>query len=170
MGMYLSKGCTGHCTFCYNTAFHKNCYRSRNIDLFIEEVKYLKENHGLKAIAFTDELFGRNKETLREICTKFIEADLGVYWGGMTKIGLFDKEDFQLMHDAGCRWLEFGIESGAKTTLARMKKGYNPINQIVGYILSEDPTYITTHQGARNKIRKWDRDDILQSLLKSYLA
>ncbi len=53
---------------------------------------------------------------------------------------------------------------------ALKEKGYNPINQIVGYILSEDPTYITTHQGARNKIRKLDRDDILQSLLKSYLA
>jgi uncharacterized protein (UPF0297 family) len=53
---------------------------------------------------------------------------------------------------------------------ALQEKGYNPINQIVGYILSEDPTYITTHQGARNKIRKLDRDDILQSLLKNYLA
>jgi uncharacterized protein (UPF0297 family) len=53
---------------------------------------------------------------------------------------------------------------------ALREKGYNPINQIVGYILSEDPTYITTYGGARNKIRKLDRDDILQSLLKSYLA
>ncbi len=50
------------------------------------------------------------------------------------------------------------------------EKGYNPISQLVGYILSEDPTYITTHQGARNKIRKLDRDDILQSLLKNYLV
>ncbi len=53
---------------------------------------------------------------------------------------------------------------------ALQEKGYNPINQIVGYILSEDPTYITTHQGARNKIRKIDRDDLLRSLLKNYLA
>ena len=53
---------------------------------------------------------------------------------------------------------------------ALKEKGYNPINQIVGYILSEDPTYITTHNGARNKIRKLDRDDILQAVLKYYLA
>ena len=53
---------------------------------------------------------------------------------------------------------------------ALKEKGYNPINQLVGYILSEDPTYITTHQGARNKIKKLDRDDILQSLLKNYLS
>lgn len=49
------------------------------------------------------------------------------------------------------------------------QKGYNPINQIVGYILSEDPTYITTHNNARSLIRKVDRDDLLQLLVKSYL-
>ncbi|MGD9560406.1 MAG: IreB family regulatory phosphoprotein [Oscillospiraceae bacterium] len=53
---------------------------------------------------------------------------------------------------------------------ALKQKGYNPINQIVGYILSEDPTYITTFGGARTKICKVDRDDILQALVKSYLG
>ena len=48
-------------------------------------------------------------------------------------------------------------------------KGYNPINQIVGYILSEDPTYITNHHEARTLIRKLDRDELLQVLLRSYL-
>ena len=52
---------------------------------------------------------------------------------------------------------------------ALKEKGYNPINQIVGYILSEDPTYITTYGGARTKICKVDRDDILQALVKYYL-
>ncbi len=49
------------------------------------------------------------------------------------------------------------------------EKGYNPINQIVGYILSEDPTYITNHNNARTLIRQLDRDELLQVLLKSYL-
>lgn len=53
---------------------------------------------------------------------------------------------------------------------ALKEKGYNPINQIVGYILSEDPTYITTHNNARNLIRKIDRDTLLQSLVKYYLS
>ena len=52
---------------------------------------------------------------------------------------------------------------------ALREKGYNPINQIVGYILSEDPTYITTHMGARSRIRKIDRDELLQALVKNYL-
>ena len=49
------------------------------------------------------------------------------------------------------------------------EKGYNPINQIVGYILSEDPTYITNHNGARTLIRKIDRDELLQILVRKYL-
>jgi uncharacterized protein (UPF0297 family) len=53
---------------------------------------------------------------------------------------------------------------------ALKEKGYNPINQIVGYILSEDPTYITTHNNARSLIRRIDRDELLQVLLKSYLG
>ena len=52
---------------------------------------------------------------------------------------------------------------------ALREKGYNPINQIVGYILSEDPTYITTHNNARSLIRRVDRDELLQELVRSYL-
>ena len=50
------------------------------------------------------------------------------------------------------------------------EKGYNPINQIVGYILSEDPTYITNHNNARTLIRKLDRDELLQVLVRNYLS
>lgn len=53
---------------------------------------------------------------------------------------------------------------------ALREKGYNPVNQIVGYILSEDPTYITTHNNARNLIRRVDRDTLLQMLVKYYMT
>lgn len=52
---------------------------------------------------------------------------------------------------------------------ALKQKGYNPINQMVGYILSGDPTYITSYNNARNDIRKVERDELLEELLKSYL-
>lgn len=53
---------------------------------------------------------------------------------------------------------------------ALSERGYNPINQIVGYIISEDPTYITNHNNARALIRKLDRDELLATLLKNYLG
>ena len=53
---------------------------------------------------------------------------------------------------------------------ALKQKGYDPINQIVGYILSEDPTYITNYNNARTLIRKLDRDELLQDLVRQYLS
>lgn len=73
---------------------------------------------------------------------------------------------FNLHEDAG---------SEMKRTLttvyhALREKGYNPINQIVGYILSEDPTYITNYNNARSLICKLDRDELLQELVRHYLS
>ena len=53
---------------------------------------------------------------------------------------------------------------------ALVEKGYNPINQIVGYILSGDPTYITSHNDARNLIRKVERDELLEHMVKDYIG
>ena len=53
---------------------------------------------------------------------------------------------------------------------ALVEKGYNPINQIVGYILSGDPTYITSHNDARNLSRKVERDELLEKMVKNYIG
>ena len=53
---------------------------------------------------------------------------------------------------------------------ALVEKGYNPINQIVGYILSGDPTYKTSHNDARNLIRKVERDELLEKMVKNYIG
>ncbi|MCF0145459.1 MAG: IreB family regulatory phosphoprotein [Eubacterium sp.] len=52
---------------------------------------------------------------------------------------------------------------------AMAEKGYNPVNQIVGYIMSGDPTYITSHNGARSMIMKVERDELIEELLKEYI-
>ena len=71
--------------------------------------------------------------------------------------------------------LEKEPENEAKRILmavsnALREKGYNPVNQIVGYILSEDPTYITNYNNARSLITRIDRDELLQELVTSYLS
>ena len=74
------------------------------------------------------------------------------------KFSIVDEKDAEIRH--------------ILTTVYRAleEKGYNPINQIVGYILSEDPTYITNHMGARTMIRMLDRDERLHVLVKNYLG
>ncbi|MEI3380329.1 MAG: IreB family regulatory phosphoprotein [Dorea sp.] len=52
---------------------------------------------------------------------------------------------------------------------ALSEKGYNPVNQIVGYIMSGDPTYITSHNGARSLIMKMERDELVEEMLKTYI-
>ena len=52
---------------------------------------------------------------------------------------------------------------------ALAEKGYNPVNQIVGYIMSGDPTYITSHNGARSLIMKMERDELVEEMLKTYI-
>ena len=65
---------------------------------------------------------------------------------------------------------DMGMRSTLKVVYDALKeKGYNPISQIVGYILSEDPTYITTHNNARALIRRIDRDELLKELVTEYL-
>ena len=81
---------------------------------------------------------------------------------------------FKIMNDKTMTFSVNNREAEIKKNLtiiydALMQKGYNPINQIVGYILSEDPTYIATYNNARSLIRHIDRDELLQILVKSYL-
>lgn len=79
------------------------------------------------------------------------------------------------MHD---KTMTFSLEADREANIRKVlftvydalrEKGYNPISQIVGYILSEDPTYITTYKNARNLMRRMDRDELLRVLVKSYV-
>ena len=70
--------------------------------------------------------------------------------------------------------VETGPQIQAKDILeivynALVEKGYNPVNQIVGYIMSDDPTYITSYNGARSLVMKVERDEIVEELLKAYI-
>ena len=65
---------------------------------------------------------------------------------------------------------EFSVRQIMKITYDAMsEKGYNPINQIVGYIMSGDPTYITSYKGARSMILKVERDELVEEMLKTYI-
>ncbi len=80
-----------------------------------------------------------------------------------------NKDNFTMKFD-----LDIEKEEKAKSVILNVyqsleEKGYNPINQFVGYILSGDPTYITSHNNARTVIRQIERDELLEELLKTYL-
>ena len=90
-----------------------------------------------------------------------------------------DTEVFPMPEDYSNNTITFSMEEVREADMKRIlltvydalkEKGYNPISQIVGYILSEDPTYITTHNNARSLIRRIDRDELLKAMVRSYLG
>lgn len=133
--LYISKGCYGSCTFCFNTQFHKRCHRAKPVEIFLQEVDYLKKNHGVDCIYFADELWGKNKEEVRYLCNSFIESGIKFNWVAQTRAGYFDKEDYQLMKDAGCICIDFGIETGSPSMLKTIKKNlpYDKIKATFDY-------------------------------------
>ena len=79
-------------------------------------------------------------------------------------------KDETMLLDRGCLPEKNIKETVALVYVALEEKGYNPINQIVGYLLSGDPAYIPRHKDARNLIRRHERDEIMEELLRSYLS
>lgn len=121
--LFSSKGCPGKCTFCFNPEFHRSMHRRRPTEHIISEICHLRDTYGLNGIYFADELFAQTRQELIEFCEALKNSINGVYWGCQIRIGMVDRETLQLMYDAGCRWIFFGVESGSRETLHTVKKG-----------------------------------------------
>ncbi|TCO79073.1 IreB family regulatory phosphoprotein [Marinisporobacter balticus] len=82
---------------------------------------------------------------------------------------MYDKSNFTMKFNVDKEKINEAEEILRNVYKSLKEKGYNPINQLVGYILSGDPTYITSYNNARSLIRQLERDELLEELLKSYL-
>ncbi len=125
MYIYSSKGCPCRCAFCSNVNFHKSTHRKRPNEYVIEEIKYLIENHGLDGVYFSDELWCVKRADMLDFCQRIHDNDLDFHWGVQLRIGIFNEEDYQVMYDAGCRWIFFGIETGSEEMLEKIHKNIN---------------------------------------------
>lgn len=123
MYVYMAKGCPAHCTFCTNQISHKCQYRRRSLEKFMHETEILVREYGVDGLYFGDELFCLNKDEFYECCDAFDRSGLDFTWGFQTRIGILGKAEFERAYKSGCRWVDFGIESGNKEQLKIMKKG-----------------------------------------------
>lgn len=120
--LYYSKGCPAKCTFCYNHDFHHSCYRKKSLELFMTELKELVENYGLDGFYLSDELAFPDRNNLYEFCDALRETGYELKWGSQTRIGILNKSDLEYMYNSGCRWMDFGIESGSPEMLKKINK------------------------------------------------
>ena len=121
--VYLSKGCPSHCTFCMNTMCHRNTRRRRPLPVFIDELRELVTVYGADGFYFADELAFLNDAEMYELCDAFRASGLQFHWGFQTRIGTLSDEAIKHAALCGCRWIDFGVESGNRELLSKVSKG-----------------------------------------------
>lgn len=109
--MMVSRGCPFNCTFCDVETIWTRKYRSRSVKNVIDEIKQLIANYGIKEINFWDDVWGVNKEWIREFCDAILVENLDLTWSCECRVNTVDKEVLKLMKKAGCWCIFFGVES-----------------------------------------------------------
>ncbi|MDR0883316.1 MAG: B12-binding domain-containing radical SAM protein [Oscillospiraceae bacterium] len=121
-----SKGCPYQCTFCFNYYYHHCQLRLRPLELVFAEIDTLARDYGADGLMILDELFGVNKERLRAFCAFMREKHPAMSWFCCNAVGNFTADELKMMYAAGCKTISYGIESGSRELLARIKKNYDP--------------------------------------------
>jgi radical SAM superfamily enzyme YgiQ (UPF0313 family) len=114
------RGCIFACNFCYRL---DKGFRPRSAQSIIDEVRFLKETYNIKYIAFSDELLMSSRERTLELCQAFIDAELNIKWDCNGRLNFADIDVLEKMKEAGCVFINYGIESLDNETLKVMHKG-----------------------------------------------
>lgn len=119
--MLSSRGCPNKCVFCTDTMLWKK-YRTRSAENILEEFK-LRKKQGFKFIEFNDSTMNGDLETLSELCDKLIKEKSGIEWGGSARVNpMMSISFFKKMKKAGCKFINYGIESASSNVLKKMNK------------------------------------------------
>ena len=118
-----ARGCSFKCTFCYRM---DPGYRMRTPGPLLDEIEKLHKDYGITYIAFQDDLLMSSVEHTEAVCLEFLKRNLPVRWNCNGRLNYCSEELLRLMKDAGCRFINYGIESMDQKVLNNMKKGLRP--------------------------------------------
>ena len=118
-----ARGCTFKCTFCYRM---DPGYRKRDPEQLLDEIEMLYKKYGITRFSFQDDLLMASIEHTENVCKAMLKRNLPITWDCMGRLNYCSKELLQLMKDAGCVFIIYGIESMDQTVLNNMKKGLRP--------------------------------------------
>lgn len=118
--MLSGRGCTFKCNFCYRM---DKGFRPRSAQSIIDEIKFLKDKYNVSYIGFSDELLMSSKQRTLELCEAFIDAKINIKWDCNGRLNYADKEVLEKMKEAGCVFINYGIESLDDNTRKVMHKG-----------------------------------------------
>jgi len=121
--MSTSRGCPWNCSFCSNILVWGRQYRCMGPNRVVDEMQYLADEFGVRAIIFREDNFVVNRERVKKICSLIIERKLQIEWMCESRVDTVDEELLSLMKEAGCGGIYFGIESGTQKVLDFLRKG-----------------------------------------------
>lgn len=123
-----SRGCPSSCTFCVSKRIREvsgggSYIRFRSAEHLFKEVKKLKKEYKIDSFYFVDDLFGVNKNLVKDFCRLLRQSKLGLIWGCSSKVTALDYQTLKMMRRAGCIQIDFGVERGSNQSLQVIKKG-----------------------------------------------
>lgn len=120
---YLSKGCTGRCTYCYNPIFNRSTRRIRPLEQVVDEMCGLVRDYGADGFDFSDDTMFNNRDDVVNFCNSILAREEKFCWSGYLSFGVVnDLEGYELMYKAGCRSMIYGVESGSPRVLKSVRK------------------------------------------------
>ncbi len=120
--MSTSRGCPWNCSFCSNILVWGRHYRCMGDKRVVDEMQYLSENFGIKAINFREDNFTVNRQRVLDICSLINQRNLKIEWTCESRVDIVDEEMLAAMKNAGCSAIYFGIESGSQRILDLLRK------------------------------------------------
>ncbi len=121
MEVLASRGCPYNCVYCYRIYGRK--VRRRSPESIVAELKELVRRFRIEYTGFPDDLFTSDRDFVMETCSLIKQELPGLRWSCLGRVNTVDREMLETMHDAGCDWIAYGIESGSDEMLCRMKRG-----------------------------------------------
>lgn len=116
-----ARGCPYGCAYCATSLFWKKC-RMRSAKNVVDELQWLQEKYGFKNFSFTDDLFTFNKKRTIDICKEIMDRKLDISWCVLTRADCVNRDVIKAMAEAGCKGIQFGVESGSNRILAELGK------------------------------------------------
>ncbi|MFH2021107.1 MAG: radical SAM protein [archaeon] len=134
LSVVTSRGCPNQCIFCDHSVFG-NKYRYHSAKRIVEEIKHLIKEYGAKEISIVDDNFTVNKNRVYEFCDLMIKNRVKIPWNARISANTVSKDMLKKMREAGCWYLEIGIETGSPKVLKDIKKGttHDKISEMVKY-------------------------------------
>jgi len=124
-GLFIlgSRGCPNRCHYCNSTI---RGYRIRSVDQVVDEIRAVHAAYNLTSLHFRDETFMASRKRIREFCRAYQDTGIGLPWSCGLRTNTADLETLQCMRQAGCKEIQYGVESGSEAVLKRMNKHVSP--------------------------------------------